>query len=188
MNIPELTSRAGRIRLIPIPKIKPEQIYAVARDKRIYRYMEFFPYPYKLENAKKFIELSKKHHRQGIAAQFGITLAASGKYVGGIDIGPFNSKHKQAEIGYWITPKYWGQGYVSEAVETVLEYGFTKLKLHRIYARILKGNDKSGAVLLRCGMTYEGCLRHNNFIRGRYYDNPIYSILVDEWKARRKLK
>ncbi|MFY0638856.1 GNAT family N-acetyltransferase [Maricaulis maris] len=64
-----------------------------------------------------------------------------------------------AEIGYFIRPDSTRQGYVSEAVERLLEYGFEELDLRRIYADTDPDNTGSIAVLTKLGFTLEGRLR-----------------------------
>lgn len=56
-----------------------------------------------------------------------------------------------AEIGYWIGVPHWGQGLVPEAVQALLEYGFCKLQLRRIWAGYYHGNSQSRRVMEKCG-------------------------------------
>lgn len=89
---------------------------------------------------------------------------------------------KQAEVGYWIGKKYWGQGYVSEAVKLILEFGFKKLKLHRIQARCFAVNKSSERVMVKAGFKKEGEVSECIYRRGRWHNILRYSILVSEYK------
>lgn len=60
----------------------------------------------------------------------------------------------EAEIKYAFLPAYWGQGYASEAVPALLEYGALRHGLTRIIATVAKGNLASQRVLLKSGMGY----------------------------------
>ena len=58
------------------------------------------------------------------------------------------------------------------------------LRLHRIEAKFIKGNDASLHVMERCGMTFEGYLRESMLVKGTYVTVGICSILADEWKSK----
>ena len=42
-------------------------------------------------------------------------------------------KPGEAEIGYWIGKPYWGQGFIPEAVKTLLSRCFDELKLDAVW-------------------------------------------------------
>lgn len=43
---------------------------------------------------------------------------------------------QQAELSFWLAVESWRQGYMSEAVQAVLQYGFESLGLNRLYVYI----------------------------------------------------
>ncbi|MEM7030716.1 MAG: GNAT family N-acetyltransferase [Chloroflexota bacterium] len=53
------------------------------------------------------------------------------------------------EVSYQILPKYWRQGYASEVVQAVVNYGFDTLKLPRIVAETQAANVASRRLLAR---------------------------------------
>ena len=59
------------------------------------------------------------------------------------------------EIGYGLHPGYWGQGLMPEALEAVLQYGFTDLSLCRIWCGHYAGNWRSARVIRKCGFHYQ---------------------------------
>ena len=85
-----------------------------------------------------------------------------------------------AELGYWIGVPYWGNGYATEAAETLLDFGFDTLALERIWARAFVRNPASSRVLQKLGMKHEGtlrrCLRKNHEL----LDAEMYGILREE--------
>jgi [ribosomal protein S5]-alanine N-acetyltransferase len=87
-----------------------------------------------------------------------------------------------AEIGYCLHPQYWGMGYASEAARAILEFGFTELGVHRIFATCHPDNSNSYNVMKRIGMKQEGHLREHIRYKGKWRDSYLYSILVNEWK------
>lgn len=62
---------------------------------------------------------------------------------------------RQREIGYVINPSYWGKGYASEAVETVLYYCFHRLDLDLVWFGHFDYNEKSKNVIKKSGAKYK---------------------------------
>jgi len=58
------------------------------------------------------------------------------------------------EIGYCIGEAHWHQGYVSEALNRLLQFFFEQERADRIEARHDVRNPRSGMVMKRCGMRY----------------------------------
>jgi len=88
------------------------------------------------------------------------------------------------EIGYFLLPEYWGKGYATELSKTLIEMGFTKLKLHKMCARCDSNNLKSEGVMKKVGMTKEGEPRKVRLKYGVWDDEKLYGILIDEWNVR----
>ena len=70
---------------------------------------------------------------------------------------------------------------MTEAISTILTYGFTELGLHRIEAIPLGGNTASKSLLLKLGFKYEGNLRQRHFFREHFEDQLYFGLLREEW-------
>ena len=81
----------------------------------------------------------------------------------------YNDAEKIAEIGYALSDRYWGKGYVSEATKALLDFGFNELQLVRIQARCFPDNIGSELVM-----------RKAKFAKGRYHDIKMYAILRED--------
>ncbi|HEY3896482.1 MAG TPA: GNAT family protein [Pseudonocardiaceae bacterium] len=92
-----------------------------------------------------------------------------------------------AKLGYAIAADYWGHGYATDAVLTLVDYGFRDLKLHRISAAMGPDNAASIAIARRLGMTYEGRIRDHVYTNGQWRDSLLYSVLANEWSQHREL-
>jgi RimJ/RimL family protein N-acetyltransferase len=89
-------------------------------------------------------------------------------------------------IGYELDPELWGHGYATEAAEEMLRFGFEELGLHRIWSWCIADNTASRRVLERLGMRLEGQQREHEYLKGRWWDQCLYGLLVDEWRAARE--
>jgi RimJ/RimL family protein N-acetyltransferase len=86
------------------------------------------------------------------------------------------------EIGYALLPSERGKGYCSEAVKIMVDYLFLSKELMRVQAITDVDNFASQRVLEKAGFKKEGVLRKSAFIRGKWRDGCLFSILREEWK------
>ena len=86
-------------------------------------------------------------------------------------------------IGYVLAQDCWGNGYMSEAVRRVLQYGFEEMHLRLMSISHYTFNDQSRRVIEKCGFVYEGTMRQT-FLRydGAVFDESVYSITKEEWQ------
>ncbi|HEU4838486.1 MAG TPA: GNAT family protein [Micavibrio sp.] len=81
-----------------------------------------------------------------------------------------------ASLGYWLDDGSQGQGYMTEAGFSVLDFAFEALRLSRMNAATLPLNRKSQAMLLRLGFSEEGFARKYIQIDGRRQDHILYGL------------
>lgn len=86
-------------------------------------------------------------------------------------------EHYRAEIGYMLNPQYWQKGIMKEAMNAVLDYSFTTLKLHSIEAQINPENTASAAILSTTGFIKEAHFKENFLFNGVFRDTTVYSKL-----------
>jgi RimJ/RimL family protein N-acetyltransferase len=91
------------------------------------------------------------------------------------------------EIGYILVSSERGKGYCSEAVKIMVDYLFLSRELVRVQAITDVDNFASQRVLEKAGFKKEGILRKSAFIRGKWCDDCLYSILREEWKEPKVL-
>ncbi|GET19976.1 GNAT family N-acetyltransferase [Prolixibacter denitrificans] len=83
--------------------------------------------------------------------------SAEGRAVGSIDLFDFEPHHSRAGIGILIAEKEDRQnGYASEALKLVLEYCFSRLNLHAVYANIDANNEASIGLFKKFGFELAG--------------------------------
>ena len=88
----------------------------------------------------------------------------------------------QTELAYFIVPKERKKGYVSEAIQIMIDYLFLSRDIVRIQAQADPENVASWKALENAGFQKEGFLRKAFYCRGKWKDDLIYSILREEWK------
>ena len=111
-----------------------------------------------------------------------ITIKGNPKLIGVIGHYRIQPENHRCEIGYMILPQYNGQGYVTEAVKAVLQYGFDDLQMHSIEGVIDPDNIASEKVLLKNGFVKEAHILENELWDGKFWDTVIYSLLKRNFK------
>ncbi len=115
---------------------------------------------------------------------FAIEQNVSQKFTGLIAIKIGSKKFKNGEVWYKLNSNYWGKGFGTESLNSILSFGFEKLKLHRIEAGCAVENIGSIKVLEKVGMTKEGRKRQVLPLKSGWSDNFEYAILeTDERKS-----
>jgi [ribosomal protein S5]-alanine N-acetyltransferase len=174
INTPELITSRLVLRLLDVSD--SSRIAELAGHISVYETTLNIPYPYMEDMAEKWILTSLDQFNSGKCIDFAITLKESGDLIGAIGL-VLDSRHKRAEMGYWIGVPYWNHGYCSEAASTIITYGFKTLKYHKIASQYMVNNPASGRVMEKSGMTFEGELRDEVYKDGRYHTLKIYGIL-----------
>lgn len=165
--------------------------FRINSDEKV---MEFFPFRRSRAETDEFMG----DLRLGIAARgYGFTaleLAATSQTIGFAGVNPAGMEPilpaGAIEIGWRLAPEYWGNGYVTEAAEALLAFGFETLDLDEIVSFAVCNNRRSTAVMQRLGMRPDPA---------RDFDHPrvpgtqphlrrhvFHSLSRADWRERKK--
>ena len=123
--------------------------------------------------------LARKHFFMGAFEK------TSGEFVAQIYVGPVNWELPEFMVGYFADCAYEGQGYVTEALRTILDFLFNDLGAHRLRLGCADTNLRSARVAERCGFRREGHLRENHKTsNGDYEGSYLYGLLHSEYLAQ----
>jgi RimJ/RimL family protein N-acetyltransferase len=106
------------------------------------------------------------------------------RHIGNIDFVPANPDDRCAALGIMIGDKdFWSRGYGTDAMLTLLRFGFEQMNLNRVWLHVFEGNERAIACYRKCGLQVEGRLRHHRYQEGRYSDVIEMGILREEFVA-----
>lgn len=157
-------------------------MYEYTSNEIVSRYVNWNPHK-SIGDTKSYIHYVLQQYYLKKIAPWGIQFKENNKLIGTIDFVTWDPVHRTAEIGYAISHLYWGKGLTPEAVQALIELGFTRMKLERIQARCIAENIASQRVMEKTNMTYEGTIRKSMLIKGTHRDIKLYSILREEYEA-----
>lgn len=117
----------------------------------------------------------------------GVQLAIEtkeGVHIGNLGLHDPHPEHRTAVLGIVIGEKdYWSNGYGTDAIVTVLRFGFSEMNLNRVSLHVFEFNERAIACYTKCGFQIEGRLRQNYFGEGRYWDVIVMGVLRGEFEA-----
>ena len=144
-----------------------------ANNKKIAENMtDHFPHPYTVEDGLSFISMARNVNPRHLLA-----IDIRGEAVGCIGFHlQSDIMKKNAELGFWLSEIYWGQGIMTMAVKEMLVYGFVTFDINRIYARPFGTNLASQRVLEKAGFVLEARFKKTFFKEGRYEDELYYAV------------
>ncbi len=106
-----------------------------------------------------------------------MALKSTNKVIGVIGFYRMQKENYRAEVGYMLHTDFHKQGMMKEAIDVVIAYGFTQMKLHSIEAVIDPRNTASENVLIRSGFVKEAHFKENFLHQGEFLDSVHYSLL-----------
>ena len=102
--------------------------------------------------------------------------AVDGEAVGGIALMLQEDVDRcSAEVGYWLSEKYWGRGIVTSALNAITNYAFKHLDVTRVFAIPFAHNAASIRVLEKAGYRCEGRMRRSAIKDGVVLDQFLYA-------------
>ncbi len=118
--------------------------------------------------------------------QFKLVLKDTNEVIGSCGFHNWYFVHCKAELGYAISKEeHRKMGYMSEAVNEVIEYGFATMNLNRIEACVGPSNVASLSLIRKFGFVQEGYLRQHYISDGQIYDSVMFSLLKEEYQGKR---
>ena len=130
------------------------------------------------ENEKEVLSSLKK------GKNFAVRLLENNELLGNIGFNSIGEIHRTAEIGIMLgNPKYQRKGYGMEALNLLLDYGFSFLNLRNIYLKVFEYNEAAYNLYKKVGFKEVGRLRKAVEIMGKTYDEIIMDMLKEEFQS-----
>ncbi|ESU18764.1 GCN5-related N-acetyltransferase [Flavobacterium cauense R2A-7] len=144
-----------RLILRPIIPSDAEGMFILDSNPNVHTYLGNNPIK-SIDEAKGYIENIQNQYIQNGTGRFAVVLKDTNEFIGWAGIKlltePENNHVNVYEIGYRLQEPHWGKGYGSEAAKAWLEYGFTEMKIQKMYASVNKENAASKRILEKLGM------------------------------------
>ena len=147
-----------------------------------YEFMEFDVHR-SVEETRDYLNKLIKRSSAETGHYWFIRLKPENKIAGTFGLLDLDRRKGSVEIGYGLSPVYWGKGLYQESLKLVLKHLFLEKNFHRVWAKTQADNVSSIKALERSGFKREGTLRdfYLSMKDGKYHDAAILGILKSEF-------
>ncbi len=139
------------------------------------------------KNFDEYIGLALDKNAMGGQCAFVIRQTADNAIIGMTRLYDINPKDKKLAIGYtWYVPAVWGKIHNKECKLLLLQYVFEEQGCTRVEFHVAGQNLRSQKAVEKIGGVKEGVLRKHNYRHGQVRDMVLFSIIDDEWPAKKE--
>ena len=171
------------IRLFELKDAEP--VFASLERNRAYlrEWLPWVDFTASPDDLRRFIVRVHEQFSSSRGPQCGIWI--DGAFSGSIGCHPIDWPNRNCSVGYWIEERYRGRGIVTRCCESMLDYLFDELGLHRVTIHCGVENARSCAIPERLGFSREGVTRDGEWVNDRWLDLMAWGMLEHDWRARR---
>lgn len=175
------TLTTARLTLRWLTEADVPALFAIFSDPAVMRYWSTPPLT-EVAAAEKMVRTIQGAYESGDFLQLGLERRATPGVIGTCTLFSFAFPSRRAELGYALGRPFWGEGYMHEALQTLVAYAFQTLNLNRLEADIDPRNTASAKTLERLGFQPEGYLRERWIVNDEVSDSALYGLLRREWE------
>jgi ribosomal-protein-alanine N-acetyltransferase len=173
----------GSVRLRALRRSDAPSLCAMLTTEEVTRFIS--PPPTTVEGFEQFIAWTQRMSSEGSYACFAVTVAGFDTAIGIFQVRALVADFSTAEWGFAIGSPFWGTGVFEESARLVIEFAFDELGVHRLEARCAVKNGRGNGALKKVGAVEEARLRKSFLKDGQRFDQALYAIVEDDWRASR---
>ena len=157
-----------------------DALVAALDDPEVSLWIPVIPYPYRLHDARAFLDLVDRESEAEKMVAGAIVDRADGRLLGGIGLSSISHLNASAEVGYWVAAGERGRGVATRATALLVEWGFKELGLDRVGLIADTDNVASRQVARKLGFVEEGVARSHLMTRRGRRDSVMYARLSSD--------
>jgi ribosomal-protein-alanine N-acetyltransferase len=173
------TARLVR-RVRPLAEADVQALFEIHSDPRAMRYWSAPVWTH--DERGRLMVSSDLDPSQTDHLRLGICLADSSALIGTCTFFGINAQCQRAELGYMLASRWWGRGYMHEALTAFIDHGLRQLGLNRIEADTDPRNERSMRLLERLHFVKEGHFRKRWMVDGEVSDSAMFGLLREDWR------
>lgn len=141
--------------------------------------------PVSMDEEEKWFEGMKQNDPHERSLAIDANTEDGWRHIGTTGFHHISWRDGHADFGIMIGDKaYWNKGWGTDAVQTLVRFGFVDLNLIRIWLRVFDYNERAKRCYEKVGFAVEGRLRQHHFHAGQHYDELIMGLLREEWSKQ----
>lgn len=171
-----------RLLLNRLTKEDREPLFAIFSDPKIIEHYDVEQFK-TIAEADRLIEYFDARFDSNTGIRWAIRNKSTEELIGTCGFTNWNEFDHSAVVGYELSKEFWGKGYATEAVGTIINFIFAEkfhFYVHRVEALILPSNKPSEKLVESLGFRLEGTLRGKCYWNNDFHDMNMYGILRNE--------
>ncbi|MFT4666751.1 MAG: ribosomal-protein-alanine N-acetyltransferase [Polaribacter sp.] len=163
---------------IYLRKIVSEDLPAVFKGLSHPEVIKYYGISFKtLEETKEQMDWFANLEKTGTGTWWAICSNNDNRFLGAGGFNDLNKDSRKAEVGLWLLPEHWGNGYLREAMPLMVNYAFQELGLHRIEGFVESSNENCKRAMSKVNFTHEGTMRDCEMKDGKLISLDIFAQL-----------
>jgi len=154
----------------------PDMYENWAKDPLVTEFLTWPPHP-NVETTETLLKSWIPEYEKGEYFNWAMELKESGRVIGNISVVRLDERIDAAEMGYCMSRAHWGKGLMPEALRAVMDFLFDEVGVNRVSAKHDARNPKSGRVMAKAGMRFEGVLRQAGKSNAGICDEVCYAMI-----------
>ncbi|WP_137938028.1 GNAT family protein [Chitinivorax sp. B] len=172
---PEL--HTARLILREITHNDTPALYAIHSDPVLMRWFGSDPLP-DVQAAHQLVDtFASWRTLPNPGTRWGIQQHGETNLIGSCGLFNWHRPWRKCSVGYELAMQHQGQGYMREAMQAILSWGFEQMSLNRIEAQIHPQNHPSIKLARTLGFVEEGCFREGAYWGSQFHDMLQWSLL-----------
>ncbi|MEM7031679.1 MAG: GNAT family N-acetyltransferase [Chloroflexota bacterium] len=180
-DFPELETEA--LALVELNLNHTHDVLAHFSTKSVTQYLDI-THMETIEDAQHLINFLHTRFTQERGIRWGIVHKSEAKIIGTCGYNTWTKRKFSAEIGYDISEPYRRQKFATEAVNAIVDFGFTTMELLKIEAFILPENSASVSFVQQLGFEWDSRVRDYQVSSGTYAYMECFSLKKHDWISK----
>lgn len=154
-----------------------EFIYHIENDESIWE-VSNTQTPYSKFLIRQYLENAHQDIYEAKQLRLAICINGSNTAIGLIDLFDFDPKNQRAGIGIVIQNEAnRSKGFGKEALSLLIDYAFTHLQLHQLFANIGSENTASSSLFSTFGFQKIGVKKDWMLFNNQFHDEDLYQLI-----------
>jgi len=111
-------------------------------------------------------------------------VEVDGELIGEAGFHRIDHFNRTCELGIAVGREFWGKGFGQQTVRTLVDYAFEHLNMNRVGLYVLAEDPRAVGAYRKAGFVEEGRIRQHAWVRGKYEDELVMSVIREEWIPR----
>jgi len=171
-----------KVKLIPFQRQHVTKTVEWVNDEELKTLIDRSPEPVTLDECYRWYDEIVSDETK---IMFALETIEGKSHVGNCGLFEIHKRSKKAKLWVYIGVKsLWRQGMGRDVLAQLIDYGFNKLNLNRLYLYVVKNNIRAQKFYESAGFIKEGVFRQDAFLEGKFEDTIYYSMLREEYDKR----